>query len=949
MKESALSCKVEARRDAVRAAQNLCGLDYLEVSQNQLDLRVVFLGKAPERLDLANVVVEGGQRISGIRAKNVRVYRLDDPDVDDYMVVTVDRAGDFSTYTLCIVEADKQGLPIFREGAKTWNKHVPLSGFDPYYACLDFTFKANCPSDLDCADVSMCPPPVRIEPEINYLAKDYASFRQLILDRLALIMPDWKERHIPDLGIALVELLAYVGDYLSYYQDAVATEAYLDTARQRISVRRHARLVDYSMHEGCNARAWVCISTHTDWLLDPELAFFISGLAGGDANSRFIGNDDLGKLPLDTYEVFEVLRGHGELKSVKPIQLYRDHSEIHFYTWGDQDCCLPRGATSATLIGVWSAPFAVQGAQNLLPMAPVRGKAEPPIADGPKPRPQCQLHLQKGDVLIFEEILGPRTGIPADADPSHRYAVRLTAVTPSADSLYGQPILEIEWATEDALPFSLCISSTSQAPTCTHLQNVSVARGNVVLVDHGRKITNSPDPGIVGRKTAIVPCPAECQPVESSAVPQKYQPQLLAKPLTFSQPFDRNSPASRALLQDPRQALPWILLDSIPPAPDFSAPLFSFDDIANPSAIAKRMKNPADTATLILLASLSLEVRKKFDAWDGIESLERNKDKLGKLLLNEFELLLESWMPRADLLQSESTDRNFVVEMDDDGWAHLRFGDGDLGHMPEAATAFRATYRVGNGPSGSVGAEAISYIVTDLAHGVNLRPRNPFPAQGGVAAESLAEVKLFAPGAFRKKLERAITSDDYASIAKRNAKLQRAGATLRWNGSWYEELVAIDPLGTEQTSAALSEEIVNYLYQFRRMGHDLVVAPAKYVALKVVISVCVLPHYLRGHAEAELLDVLGNRQLTDGRLGFFHPDKLSFGEGADLSKLVAAAQGVKGVESVEVTEFHRLFEPPNHEIENGILPLGPFEIAQLDNDPTYPEHGTLKLAMRGGR
>ena len=64
---------------------------------------------------------------------------------------------------------------------------------------------------------------------------------------------------MPDLGVTLVELLAYVGDYLSYYQDAVATEAYLDTARLRISVRRHARLVDYAMHEGCNARAWVCV------------------------------------------------------------------------------------------------------------------------------------------------------------------------------------------------------------------------------------------------------------------------------------------------------------------------------------------------------------------------------------------------------------------------------------------------------------------------------------------------------------------------------------------------------------------------------------------------------------------------------------------------------------------------------------------------------------------
>ena len=58
----------------------------------------------------------------------------------------------------------------------------------------------------------------------------------------------------PDLGTALVELLAYAADHLSYQQDAVANEAYLETARRRVSVRRHARLVDYRMHDGASAR-----------------------------------------------------------------------------------------------------------------------------------------------------------------------------------------------------------------------------------------------------------------------------------------------------------------------------------------------------------------------------------------------------------------------------------------------------------------------------------------------------------------------------------------------------------------------------------------------------------------------------------------------------------------------------------------------------------------------
>ena len=135
------------------------------------------------------------------------------------------------------------------------------------------SFVVDCPSELDCVAEPGPPPPAPPGPELSYLAKDYASFRRLLFDRLAVTMPAWREEHVPDIGVTLVELLAYVGDQLSYHQDAVATEAYLDTARQRISVRRHARLVDYRMHEGCNARTWVCVDTDRDVTLPADVSF----------------------------------------------------------------------------------------------------------------------------------------------------------------------------------------------------------------------------------------------------------------------------------------------------------------------------------------------------------------------------------------------------------------------------------------------------------------------------------------------------------------------------------------------------------------------------------------------------------------------------------------------------------------------------------------------------
>ncbi len=90
--------------------------------------------------------------------------------------------------------------------------------------------------------------------------------------------PGWKERHVPDIGITLVELFAYVGDNLAYYQDAVATEAYLNTRRQRISVKRHARLVDYQLHEGCNARTFMHLNVvgSDPVILNPDDAYFVT-------------------------------------------------------------------------------------------------------------------------------------------------------------------------------------------------------------------------------------------------------------------------------------------------------------------------------------------------------------------------------------------------------------------------------------------------------------------------------------------------------------------------------------------------------------------------------------------------------------------------------------------------------------------------------------------------
>jgi len=63
---------------------------------------------------------------------------------------------------------------------------------------------------------------------------------------------------------------------------------------------------------------------------------------------------------------------------------------------------------------------------------------------------------------------------------------------------------------------------------------------------------------------------------------------------------------------------------------------------------------------------------------------------------------------------------------------------------------------------------------------------------------------------------------------------------------------------------------------------------------------------------------------------------------------------VPGVDWVNVTDsqdgaprFRRFGAPAQSELEQGAIPIGPLEIARLDNDAGRPENGRLEFFLKG--
>ncbi|MCP4678751.1 MAG: t4-like baseplate wedge [Deltaproteobacteria bacterium] len=134
-----------------------------------------------------------------------------------------------------------------------------------------------------------------------------------------------------------------------------------------------------------------------------------------------------------------------------------------------------------------------------------------------------------------------------------------------------------------------------------------------------------------------------------------------------------------------------------------------------------------------------------------------------------------SYTEQDSLLSSGPNDRHYIVLVDQNDRATVRFGNGANGAPPTGTIS--VTYKTGGGASGNV--EPSSLVVAEgvfqdiHGHPVQVSATNPEPASGGTDRQSVASAKLLAPESLRA-LTRTVAREDFEIHAKQVPGVARA-------------------------------------------------------------------------------------------------------------------------------------------------------------------------------
>jgi predicted phage baseplate assembly protein len=243
------------------------------------------------------------------------------------------------------------------------------------------------------------------------------------------------------------------------------------------------------------------------------------------------------------------------------------------------------------------------------------------------------------------------------------------------------------------------------------------------------------------------------------------------------------------------------------------------------------------------------------------------------------------WQETKSLYGLGPNDRRYVVQRDDDGVAHVVFGDGVQGARPASGTEnVRASYRQGIGEPGLLEERKLTLLQT---RPLGIRDVvNPVATTGAEDPEPRSLARQNAPLTVLA-LDRVVSLTDYEDFARAFAGVGKASATALWRGD--AELVHVTVAGPDAAEIPASSDTYKHLVAAIESSHDpgraFRVASFTPVYLDVLADVLVDPSYEPATVVAAVKASLADR---------FSFARRTFGQGVSEAEVIATILSVPG-------------------------------------------------------
>ncbi|MFC2077590.1 putative baseplate assembly protein [Candidatus Bipolaricaulota bacterium] len=780
---------------------------------------------------------------------------------------------------------------------------------------------------------------------IEYRVGRFGSFRQAMIQEIprSAALSSLTTRGSSDFSIGLLDLWAYLGDILTFYQERIANEAYLRTALHRSSILRFAALLDYRTAPGIAAETYLALDVDAETSVSIPAGLRVQSVPGpGEAPQKF-----------ETAETFEALAEWNRIgprlrepqipeEGVQSLYLEGIDTALEpgdgillvSTEWGAVAIGTPdytrwafkilqtvetredEGYTLATWKdGVGSELFPLSSSEDVeifafRRRAPLFGHNAPDWSSlaketkksisevDPLPEEWPGFGMTKGIILdsVYEGVLtGSWVVLANDADSTcELYRASEVHTLSIADFMLASQVTSVT-------PEGPQLALSERRKTTAHIESerLQLAERPITLPLSGATIEiDNPADGLTAGNRIIVSGESEAgDPLAEVAVISEVKPSATHATITLSESlqhtYKRDTVAILANVV--RVTHGETIEDEILGDGDAAEALQRF-------GVKKSPVTFVSDATAEHGAANSLRVRV-----GGIE-----------------------WSEVPTLYGCGPHDRVFTTSADEDDMMSIQFGDGVAGsRVPSGWANLVGTYRQGIGPDGNVRAGTLTTLL-DRPAGLK-KARNPIAAAGGAERETRDQARENAPNTVRT-FERIISLRDFEDSAREYAGIAKAKAVTEWSG--LEERVRLTVAGDDGAEIPPDQmrRFREYLDSRRDPNRQLLIAGHAPVRIEVAALIEVDPAY----EEEEV-----KKQAQEALLAHFAFANRNLGTAVHLSDLYQALATVDGASAARVDRLRRLESSTDPDLMWHV-PIDADEIATLSSEGLLVDTGQVR-------